>query len=106
MQFTAKWNGQPPTAQNQVILFSDCDTNQPVAEAPNNLLPTVTQPWITATFLAPNQIRVAVNQSGMAVGMYTGTVNVKIPDDETCEVGSVFAIAVEMIVKKGKVKFA
>ncbi len=104
MQFTAKWKGQPPAAQNKQVLFNDCDTNQPTLDGPTTLNLTVSQPRI-AHFVAPDIVRVGVNQTGLAVGTYTGTVDIKIPDAETCEVGRVLQESVEMIVKKGQVKF-
>ena len=105
MQFTAKWKGPPPEAQDQQILFNDCDTNSPTTDTPTTLLLTATATWLAAAFVAPDIVRVGVNATGMALGQYAGTVNVKIPDEETCEVGRVFPISVEMTVKKGKVRF-
>ena len=105
MQFQAKFHAQPPATQDQQMLFNDCDTNTPTTDAPTTLNTGVSDSWLNASFVAPDVIRVGVDQGTMAVGVYTGTVNVTIPDAETCEVGRVFPISVEMTIKKGKVKF-
>lgn len=105
MNFTAKFNGQPPAAQTQNVAFTDCDTNTATDDAPGTLNIVPSAAWITASRTAPTVVTVQVNQSGLAAGSYSGTVNITIPDPETCEIGKVFAIPVTMTVQKGKVKF-
>ncbi len=105
MNFTAKFKGPPPPTQDQTIPFTDCDTNTPTTEAPTGLNITSSAPWLTGTQKAPTVVTVAVNQGTMAVGTYTASLSLKIPDLETCVPGQVFAVPVNLTVKKGQVKF-
>ncbi len=105
MDFIAKFHGSPPPSQDQAILFNDCDTNLPTSDNPSLLNVSPTQPWINASFVAPNVVRIGVDQNGLNAGAFTGSVGVTIPADETCEVGRVYSIPVNLTVQKGKVKF-
>ena len=105
MNFTAKLGGPAPLSQDQVISFNDCDTGVATTDAPTTLNVASNAAWLKPAFVPPSTVRVSANSVGLAVGTYSGSISITIPDTETCEVGKVFSIPVTLTVQKGKVKF-